>query len=80
MFRVYQFILHRLLVETSPKHGWALLRPTVMSSPRPPPPKKTQPHISEQMPSVNYRNPVTFTYFLRDNQLLPAGRRVHGDN
>jgi len=32
------------------------------------------------MPSMNYRNSVTFMYFLQDNKLLPAGRFVHGDN
>lgn len=41
VLRIYRFILHCLLVEISPKHGWALLRPTVIS----PPPRQ---HICTQ--------------------------------
>jgi len=78
VFRIYRFILRHPLVEISPKHGWTLLRPTVI--PPSPPPQTTYPPISEQMPSMNYGNPATFMYSLQDNKLLPAGRCVYGDN
>jgi len=44
VLRIYRFILHRLLVEISPKNGWVLLCPTVITSPTPPPPPITKQH------------------------------------